>query len=468
MLEAERKERQVLHAAHQQSTEKLNQTIADLQRTIADQTATIGQLLEENRLLRSPKKNSRNSSIPPSKDENRPPKTKSLRWASGKKPGGQKGHEGNTLQMVATPDEVIEYHPSFCNSCGNDIASFTSLERGVRQVVDIPPIKPIYTEHRIFSKQCSCGHVTCSSYPSNVNAPISYGNNVAAQIAYLHSRQYLPMGRMAEYFNSVYNLPMSQGTICNILERFATNATAAYELIKKEVELSAVVGADETGMKVNGKLNWFWVWQSKTATFITASANRAFETVSEHFSNGFPNTVLVHDCWSSHLNTVAANHQLCLAHLLRELTYLEEKYQCTWSKQLNKLFLQALELKKSLSPKDYDKPIQERAMLEAKLFELIHANLAPPFPEVLTFQKRMIKHKDYLFTFLYHHDVPADNNASERGIRNIKVKQKVSNGFRSWNGANIYAIIRSVAETCIKSNQSIMEAFRIIADLKTT
>jgi transposase len=216
-------------------------------------------------------KNSRNSSIPPSKDENRPLKTKSLRKPTGKNTGGQKGHEGATLVMVGEPNIIIEHKPGYCTRCGNDLSSFTARLIAKRQVVDIPPIKPQYTEHQLLGIKCTCGHQTVPSFPNGVNAPISYGPNIEALIAYMHTRQYLPIERMSEYFNDTYGLGISQGTICNMLERFAQKATPAYNLIATKLGTSNVVGSDETGARINGKKGWFWTWQNNFLTYIAFS-----------------------------------------------------------------------------------------------------------------------------------------------------------------------------------------------------
>ncbi|KKX46977.1 IS66 family transposase [Sphingobacterium sp. JB170] len=441
-----------------------NQIIEDLNLTITDLNATIGTLLEQNRLLSAPKKNSGNSSIPPSKDENRPlKKTNSLRNPSGKKPGAQKGHNGSTLLMSTTPDVIEDHEPQFCNCCGLGLGAFQGELLNRRQVIDIPAVIPSFTEHRIFAKSCSCGHTTRASFPSGVNAPISYGPNAHAQVAYLHTRQYMPVARIAEHFSTLYNMPISQGTVCNMLERFANKALPAYKLIKTKVMEASVVGADETGMKINGDKNWFWTWQCKLATYIVAATNRAYQTVIDHFPLGFPNAILVHDCWSSHLKTTAQGHQLCIAHLLRELNYFKEKYNCTWTSKVFQLFMQALELKKILRPEQYDNPIKERSEIEAILNELCMQVIEPVYPDVITFQKRILKYRDHMLTFLYQYDVPADNNASEQAIRNVKVKQKISGMFKSFTGANIYAIIRSIIDTCIKNNQNILNTFITIA-----
>jgi len=410
-------------------------------------------------------KNSRNSSVPPSKDENRPLKTKSLRTSDGKLPGGQKGHEGKTLSMTEFPSSIVEHVPEYCNHCGKDLSNFEATLICRRQVVDIPPIVPEYTEHRTYKVTCTCGHSTETAFPVGINAPISYGPNVEATIAYLHTRQYIPFERMSEYFSDVCNLPISQGTICDILERFARKAAPAYQLIAKELEAGKVVGSDETGAKVNGKKGWFWTWQSNLATFIAYSFNRGTATINANFANGFEKAVLVHDCWKSHFETKATSHQLCTAHLLRELKYFEERYKSPWANAFKEMLREALELKKTLTLKDYYYPIRQRTTLEIKLELLLQCPLPENEKEVLVFQNRIVRYKNYLFTFLYYHDVPPDNNASERAIRNIKVKQKVSGQFKTPKGAQIYAIIRSITDTCIKNSQNILLAFQTIAKL---
>lgn len=435
-----------------------------LKAEVAALKALVQDLLLEIERLKHPK-NSRNSSVPPSKDENRQFKTKSLRESDGKKPGGQNGHEGNTLKMTETPDIIIEHKPQYCNHCGKNITDIEPELITCRQMVDIPPIIPQYTEHRAYRVTCSCGHQTEASFPTGINAPISYGPNIEASIAYLHTRQYIPFERMSEYFSDVCNLPISQGTICDILERFAQKATPAYRIIAGEVQRAHVVGSDETGAKVNGKNGWFWTWQNKLATFIAFSQNRGTATINDNFAMGFENAVLVHDCWKSHFETKSKTHQICIAHLLRELNFFEERYQSEWATSFKNMLYEALSLKKSLSPTDYYYPINQRTKIEQKLDSLLQTSIPRHMKEVCTFQKRIVRYKNYLFTFLYYPDVPPDNNASERAIRNIKVKQKVSGQFRTTRGAEIYAIIRSVTDTCIKNGQNILSAFYTIANL---
>lgn len=254
-------------------------------------------------------------------------KTKSLRGPDGKLPRGQTGHEGNTLKMTDAHDFIVEHRPTYCKHCGKDVSNLPSELVMRRQVLDIPPIVPKYTDHRGFETVCSCGRRTETEFPEGVNAPISYGCGVEATIAYMHTRQYVPFERMSEYFMDVCNLPISQGAICDILDRFAGKAFPAYQLIAKQVENSKVVGSDETGAKINGKTGRFWTWQSRLATYIAFSGNRGTATINDNFVDGFKNAVLVHDCWKSHFETKVQAHQICTAHLLRELNFFKERYK---------------------------------------------------------------------------------------------------------------------------------------------
>jgi transposase len=424
-------------------------------------------LRQELSKYRNPK-NSRNSSIPPSKDENRPLKTKSLRKKTDRKVGGQEGHEGSTLKMTDNPDKIIEYLPDFCCECGSDLLDIPLEFKAKRQVVDIPVIKPEYIEHRIFERKCHCGHTTCSDFPQNVKASISYGANTESLVGYLYTRQYIPFQRMTELFNNAFSLPISEGGIHELLKRLANKARPAYDIIKEKIETSKVVGADETGAKINGNKCWIWTWQNDKLTYIVPSENRGFKTIRENFKNGFINAVLIHDCWRSHFQTPALNHQLCTAHLLRELNYFIENYNEPWAIKFCKLLLDALKVKDEMKWEHYHKYHKPRRDIESRLKILLEQNTNIKIAELETFRKRMVKYKDYLFNHLKYPDVPADNNGSERAIRNVRVKQKISGQFKSFTGAMNFAILRSITDTAIKNGQNVLNALFTIAELKVT
>jgi transposase len=196
---------------------ELIQLVAELRVQLDVALATIVELREEIRVLKAGK-NSNNSSIPPSLDLKRV--SRSLREPSGEKTGGQIGHTGKTLEFKAIPDIIEEHKPLFCTACGNDLGDAASVLQEKRQVVDIPPVAAIYTEHRIFKKVCNCGAATCGTFPAEVNASIQYRPRIESMIAYMSSRQYVPFARMAEYFKQVHQFSISEGTIANCLNRF--------------------------------------------------------------------------------------------------------------------------------------------------------------------------------------------------------------------------------------------------------
>jgi len=291
-------------------------------------------------------KNSRNSSLPPSKDQNRLKSNQSLRKATGKPKGGQPGHKGNTLKMVSNPDDVIDLIPDYCSACGKALEQISAIPSSVRQQIDLPPITPVYTEYRSYSKQCSCGKASVGDFPSYVNAAISYGPSIEALVGYFHARQYLPYARMKEVFNDLFQVCISQAGIECLLKRFATKASPVYNLIRHRVCQSEIVGSDETGVSVNGKTHWMWTWQTPNLTYIAHSSNRGKATIEQYFPEGFANSVLISDGWKPQLNTLAMAHQSCIAHLLRRLNYLKEKYPlASWASDFHQLLCDALKIK---------------------------------------------------------------------------------------------------------------------------
>lgn len=434
---------------HKRSKDELVDMVYDLLLAVEKLTDEVKVLKEEIRVLKSTK-NSGNSSLPPSHDLFKF-KNQSLREKSGKKSGGQPGHKGETLLMSPNPDATIEHWPERqCPQCGKFHADEPGHVTGKRQVIDIPVIKAIVTEHRVFQTTCTCGYVASGNFPSGVCAPVQYGNNLVALTAYLSTRQYVPYSRLAELIASITNVSMSQGTIFNLLDRAGDIFLPIYNAIKKEVENAFTVGGDETGSKVMGKKYWAWTWQTALATFIVITKSRGFVTISNIFPNGFPKATYVSDSFGAQLKTFASRHQLCLAHLLRELNYFVELYGNSWALDMKNLFKRAIMLKNTMATEQYNGLLEGRDKILAEFETLVNKPLPEGVPKMLPFQNRLQKRRDQIFTFLFFPDVPYDNNGSERAIRNIKVKQKVSGGFRSDRGAEIFAILRSVVDTVIK------------------
>lgn len=323
---------------HEQQINELYAVVFKLINELESQKKINAELRQENNFLKQQlekyqtPKNSSNSSKPPSSDFPKIQKTQSLRTPSGKKPGGQPGHEGTTLKMTDTPDTVQKHSPNYCTCCGEDLSGYLPHFIGRRQVIDIPPIKPIITEHQLFEVCCPCGHNNRASYPDGVVTPVSYGPGVQSLVSYLSVRQYLPVERITELLSSLFGLSLSTGGVCYLLGKVKQKAAPVYESIRQFVLKGKVIGADETGVNINGKNFWAWTFQNTRATYIAINKSRGTKAIDQIMPEGFGNNILVTDCWPSYFKENAAGHQLCTAHLLRELKFLIQKYpDNTWA-----------------------------------------------------------------------------------------------------------------------------------------
>lgn len=446
--------------------------VANLEGIIEKQAAQISTLtirvenLEQELSFYRNQKNSGNSHLPPSVDPARAARNQSLREQSDRKAGGQKGHGGSTLKFSATPDQIVNHIPTYCKLCGNDLEQADAVSLNRRQVIDIPIPTAVCTEHRTFAKTCSCGHINKGEFPVNVKANVQYGSHIEALTAYLNVRQYMPFGRIQELYSRIMGLDISQGGIVGLLQRFTSKALPVYQEIKNRVEKAGCLGSDETGAKINGKTHWFWTWQNEALTFITQSQSRGYKTIKETFPGGLPDVVLVHDRWAAHFKCDAHDHQICLAHLFRDLKYIDQVHQSHWAQSLTSLLKQAITLNNQT---DYDglSDCVAKNKLERSLMDLLQHKLPDKDKLAIKLQKKLRKISHHILCFLHYNNVPPDNNGSERAIRNIKVKQKVSGGFRSTTGADGFALLRSVIDTTIKSGNDVFYALSLIANLAT-
>ena len=439
-----------------------------LQQTIKEQAAIIIKLKERISVLEN-KKNSNNSHTPPSQDQNRVKKNQSLREPTDRKAGGQPGHEGTTLTCSKVIDVIVKHSPTQCDGCHSNLDDITEQLVSTRQLIDLPPIALEVIEHRVYKKQCSCGHTTVGYFPKYVASPVQYGPNVEALVAYLHARQYLPYQRTKEFLNDVMGLPISTGGVDNILQRITQKAQPMYHAIKQKIEQAGVVGVDETGININGTNNWAWTWQNDKLTYIVCAASRGFKTVQEVFENGLPNATLVHDRWACHFQTNAKAHQICTAHLLRDLNYINELYKdkCIWAKEFKELLLQAISLKKELNTADYYYTNVKRDILFEQLNHWLTYPIEEEHKKAKTLQKKLLAKQECILYFLLKSNVMPDNNGSERAIRNIKVKQKISGQFKTLQNANIFAVLRSVIDTTIKNGNNVLNTLKLIATFGT-
>jgi transposase len=269
----------------------------------------------EARLAQSP----RNSSRPPSSEGLAKPAPRSLRKKSGRRPGGQDGHKGQTLARVASPDREVRHEPGCCGRCGAALAGrpVTGVER--RQVFDLPPVRAEVTEHQLIERECGCGQRARAAAPEGAEAPACYGPRIAAVIIYLYGGQFLAKKRTAQALAELFGIPLSSGTVAGITARAAGKLGGFLERAREQIAGSPVAGFDETGFRVDGRLAWVHCARTGKYTLLMVHPRRGRQAMEAMgVLPGFAG-VAVHDAWASYDGYTSASRQLCCAHALREL-----------------------------------------------------------------------------------------------------------------------------------------------------
>src|SRR6202051_2065981 len=320
------------------STEDLLAVIAAQQAQIATllvKVATLSAKVAE--LERRLGLNSSNSGKPPSSDGlKKPARVKSLRERSGKKPGGQKGHNGETLRQVTDPAHVVDHYPPACSMCGVGLDAQTSVGHGARQVFDLPEPQPlVVTEHRAHDCQCAaCGTKTRGSFPDGVNAPVQYGIRIQSLVIYLLHYQLLPEDRLAELMADLFGVKLAAATIARISRTCAERLRGFAETVRDLVAGALVKHMDETGFRIGGKTQWLHVASTALLTFYRVCARRG--SLLTNVAG-----IVVHDHWKPYYTMQGVLHALCNAHHLRELKALVEIEKEEWARKMQRLLRRA-------------------------------------------------------------------------------------------------------------------------------
>ena len=416
-------------------------------------------------------KTSANSSVPPSGNPIGIPHTQSQRKPSGRKTGGQKGHQGSTRLQSGNVTGTERWYPAaVCPECGRPLDMESATVAATRQVVDIPlPITATVVNHLQMRVKCACGHCCKGRFPESVNAPVSYGPNIMAMTSYLSTYQNVPFKRLTHLFETVFGLHISEGSVSNMLNAMRRLSKKPYEMIRRKVADGKVAGADETGVNVSGGNNWLWAFQNAVATYLAIDKSRSHKVVNKHFSpEELGGTVWVTDRWPAYFmgDVGMDDHQVCIAHLLRNLTYTMQAFpDDAWSLDMLDL------LRDSVHQRHQGHIGQDvRTRMEERLDELlarppVHTREDGKETELDRLKKSIAKHRDHVFTFLTNPAVPPTNNDSEKALRPAKTKLKVSGCFRTEAGVENYATVASVMQTAVKNGQDPFEVLRVIATL---
>jgi transposase len=438
---------------------------------------TINELVDTNQKLNDQiSKNSGNSSLPPSSDGlKKKPRTRSLREKGQKPNGGQKGHEGHRLEPVEKPDHVIVHEVGCCENCKASLHDIDAIDYTKRQVFDIPPVRIEVTEHQGEIKKCSqCGCTSQAVFPENVTQPTQYGTNLKSHAVYFNTQHHIPFERTADIFEDVFDHRISEGTLIQSINDCAGAVQPVNEVTKNLLINSDVVGFDESGLKVKGKIKWLHVNSTPTLTYYEIHEKRGVDAMNDigilpNFSG-----IAVHDHWKPYLKFQTSDHSLCNAHHLRELIFVADQYEQQWANDMIDLLVEINDAIKEVPPtvnflhpglvKDFDKRYDQ---ILNNGFEI------NPAPEKIPGKKGRVKqtppknlldrlrdYKDETLRFMYNLRVPFDNNQSERDIRMIKVKLKVSGTFRTDAGADAFCAIRGYISTAKKNGINIIDAIK--------
>jgi transposase len=451
----------LLRQARRQPEVVVDQLLA-LEQQVQDLRAKVRQLEDRQAL------NSSNSSQPPASDGLTKPPPRSLRQKTGRKPGGQPGHPGHTLEPVKKPDQVTVHplHRCPCGHCGAvSLADQPVLDYERRQVFDLPPLRLAVTEHQAEIKRCPrSGLLVKAAFPAGVEASVQYGPHFRGFTLYLFNQQLLPFDRLRQTCLDLFAQPLSLGTLTQTNGRAYQTLDPVEAAVIRALIQASVVNVDESGLRVAGRLHWLHVACTPDLTFYGVHGKRGTEAMDALGVLPHCRHWLVHDHWKPYYKYDAL-HALCNQHLLRELKFLAEEHRQAWATQLSQFLLECKE--DPLTQLGLDETPFKRAHARYKAI-LRQGRRTHPRRQPGQGRTRQSKAanlldrlEDYdlsVLAFLIDPNVPFTNNQGEQDIRMIKVKQKISGCFRTLLGAQVFARIRSYLSTCRKQGRNLWEA----------
>lgn len=476
--------------------------IVQLQKENAELKKENAELKEQvNSLREQLNKDSHNSSKPPSSDGLKK-KTKSLRKPSGKKPGGQPGHPGHTLEMVQNPKKIVVHHVTKCEKCGCSLDSEETFNMESHQVFDIPILKMEVTEHQAEMKRCPrCGAMNKAQVPALASNMVQYGERIKGLATYLSNYQLIPQERVREFFADLFEHPLSKASLIESNRNTYENLQPFEDAVKEKLIHSSVLNVDESGFYCENKRQWLHCASTKTMTYYQFHQKRGKEAMDEIGILPYFKGTLIHDFWMPYLKYACA-HGLCNSHHLRELVFLIEEKNCEWASHMKSLLLEIKETvdqekaklntntNTNTNTNDNDNDNDNVESLELKTIkqfehrfdEIIEQGIEaepkpppPPHPDnsdlpkkkkrgrqkkskSLNLLERFRDHKEKVLAFMYNFEVPFDNNQGERDIRMLKLQQKISGTFRTNQGAKSFCRIRSYISTARKNGINVLRA----------
>jgi len=389
-----------------------------------------------------PPTSSKNSSQPPSRDQkgNKPKDRRKRRH------GPPLGHEKHERQFVAEADEVVKVRPQSCCTCDADLIAESGHLVKVNQITELPEAKAEVIEVRQYEVVCpDCQQAQVQAPPAGLEMERAFGARLEATVVYYRQEQHMSYVRTCAALQNLHGVEISQGGIDKIMQRAGSKAIEEVQTIEHEIRQSTVIHSDETGSRVDGNNWWQWVFCSLTAVLHVIRFNRSVDVVKDVMGE-HEAEVWVSDCYLPQMKAPAKQHQLCLAHQLRNLqAVVEQDPKHFWARHVHILLRYAIHVHNQRHALSAAAFLNRVARIERRFDQLLKRNLDPP--EARRLQRRYQKYRDAIFVFLYRTDVSPTNNISERYLRPAVIHRKVSGGFRSDWGAKGYAASKSLIDT---------------------
>jgi transposase len=441
------------------SREELLELVRRQEAELAARDEKIRELEEELAQFRQPAKTPENSSVPPSQAR------KANRVAGRRKLGPKRGHVGIS-RVRGEPDVVVECRPRVCGGCGHELPQTGGRRVGRSQVVELPVFAPVVVEAWQYSVACEqCGEQTAGTYPAGLEPRRTFGPGVEALLSYFHERHHVSYERLVEVCRDVFGLAISQGGVENVLQRWVERARPTYAAIREQVRGSPVINSDETSARVAGRNQWQWVFQTPEASYHVIAPSRGGDVIDAFLAGAEPE-VWGSDLWAPQILTSATEHQICLSHQERDLTFAVEAdadEARLWAIEVRHVFGRAIRLhheRAQVTPTTF---ARRRLLIENATDRLVFDRYLAPKTEAARLQQRYRTHRDRLYVFLHRDDVEPTNNSSERDLRPSVIHRKVIGGFRSAWGAEASAIRTTILATARKQARNLLDAFRAVA-----
>lgn len=404
-----------------------------------------------------PRKTSKNSSLPPaqgfkasvkdSKSSDKPAKVK--------RPGSI-GRAGGGRKLSDNPDQFIKAQLKSCINCGTEIPLSQQQLLQRYDKIELPVIRPIVTRIERYGCSCpACGQVQRAAVPVGMEPGSPFGDSVLAAVTTLRYGQMVSYSRMTGLLKELFGLNLSEGGIANLLKRVKAQVAPSIKGIVERLRSARLVGSDETSARVGGKTMWEWVFQNEEICLHVIRPSRGAEVISEVMAEHRPE-IWVSDLFSAQKKHPGENWQVCLAHQLRDCQYGIDSGDAIFSPVMKQIVLRACVLHRRWDNLAPSTQYQYRCQLYRRLERAL--SLKPTQADGMRLQKRYRDLREHLFLFLEDRTIPPTNNASEQALRMSVIFRKVTNGFRSDWGKDLFADVRSIINTGKRQGMSAFEA----------